>query len=475
MKCVTVGLVLSAMLWANLASAQTIGTKPTPTEPAPIFGSARHSPLLGGVPTDDAVGPPIALTLADAVRRGLERNLGVLLEEQQVRAAEGRRWRQLSGLLPDAGAVMRESREKLNLAAMGFSGFPGIPSLIGPFGVFDARVMISQPVFDLSAIYDAREGAAALRAERHTYQDTRSLVVLVVSNLYLQILADSSRAEAAQVEWETADALYRLASDQNKAGVVPGIDVLRADVERQAARQRVIVAGNALAQRRSSLSRAIGLPAGQTFTVAGEIPYTPLPSFDVEQSITEAYGRREDLLSAQARVDAAMLARRAAGAEHLPSVGVAADYGQIGATPSTAEGTYAVAATVRLPIFSAGRTRARTLETDAELRQRRAEVEDLRRGISDDVRNAWRDLSAADQQVQVARNGVSLAAQALAQARDRFAAGVTNNIEVIQAQEAASAARENYISSLYTHNVARAALARALGYGENAFIQFIGG
>ena len=230
-----VGLALSVL--GCLAGAPHVEAQEPRSTMAP---RGAQSPFLGSVPaTSDAVEPSLTLSLRDVLQRGLQHNLGVLLEEQRVRQAEGTRWRLLSGLLPDVSGVIRQTREKVNLAAFGFTGFPGIPNLVGPFNVFDARVAVSQPVLDLSAVYEAKHGAAQLRAEEHSYEEARRVVLLVVTNLYLQAVAGDSRLAAARVQAETAESLYRLAVDQNAAGVVPRLDVLRADVERKAAAQRL--------------------------------------------------------------------------------------------------------------------------------------------------------------------------------------------------------------------------------------------
>jgi outer membrane protein TolC len=431
--------------------------------------------FLRGVPANEPVGPPFALSLGDAVKRGLEHNLGVLLEEQEMRSAESARWRHLSGLLPDVHAILRDSQQKVNLAAFGFTGFPGVPPIIGPFNVFDVRLGVSQPIFDWSAVQQAHEGTATVRAAEHAYQDARNLVVLVVANLYLQTLAAESRIEAAQAQLKAAESLYQLAADQKASGLVAGIDVLRADVERKAAQQRGIVAENDRARARLQLARAIGLPAAQEFTLPDRMTYTPVAALDVTAAMALALGKREDVLRAQSRVDAATAAVQSARADRLPSVHLQADYGQIGATVGTAAPTYSVSANVHVPIFDKGRTLALVHEREAELAERKAELADLQNGVSYDVQLALRDVSAAAEQVEVAKSGADLAAQALAQAQDRFRAGVASNIEVVQAQQAEAAARESHIASLYAHNVAKAALARAIGLGEQDFAGFLGG
>ncbi|MGE3490127.1 MAG: TolC family protein [Vicinamibacterales bacterium] len=468
----TVGLGLVIALSAAPLSAQE-GLRAASGGPAP--SGPTRSPFLGSVPATDIAGPPLALSLSEALRRGLERNLGVLLEEQRVRTAEGARWRQLGGLLPDISGRIYEQREKVNLAALGFSGFPGVPQVIGPFNVFDARLSVSQPVIDTSAVFEAKAGAAGLRAERYGYQDARDLVMLVVSNLYLQAVAAESRIDAARSQLDTAESLYQLAVDQNRAGVVPRIEVLRADVERKAASQRRIVADNEGARARSALAQAIGLPFQQQFSIADPMPYSPAAAVDVDLAMSAAYLRRADFLQAQARVAAASAALSAARADRLPRLTFDGNYGWIGTDPSTALSTFSVAANVRVPIFSAATTKARTIESDAELRRRQTELEDLRGRISYEIQTSLRDLNAAAELVAVAQSAVDLAAEALTQARDRFAAGVATNVEVIQAQEATVAAREGRIASLYSHNVAKAGLARAIGVGERDFSGFMGG
>lgn len=470
-KIVGLGLVIAS--GAVPLSAQTVlrlGSAAQEGLSAPIPG-----PVLGGVPASVAAGPPLSLSLNEALRRGLDRNLGVLLEEQRVRTAEGARWRQLGGLLPDVSGRIYGLRQTVNAAALGFGDFPGVQQIIGPFNVFDARLSVSQPVIDTSALFEAKAGAAGLRAARYGYQDARNLVMLVVSSLYLQAVAAESRIDAARSQLDTAESLYQLAVDQNRAGVVARIEVLRGDVERKAASQRRIVAENEGARARSALAHAIGLPFDQQFVIADPMPYSTAPAVDVGVALSAAYAQRPDVLQARERVAAANAALSAARTDRLPRLTVDGNYGWIGAEPSTALSTFSVAANVRVPIFSAGVTKARTIESDAELRRRQAELEDLRTRVSFEIQTSLRDLSAADELVAVAQSAVDLATETLTQARDRFAAGVATNVEVIQAQEAVVAAREGRIASLYSHNVAKAALARAIGVGAQDFSGFMGG
>jgi outer membrane protein TolC len=430
---------------------------------------------LGGVPSGQATSEVLALSLNDAIDRGLEQNLGLRLSEQGMRSAQAARWQALSNLLPNLIARTSESSQQTNLKALGFSGFPGIPAIVGPFSVFDARLYASQSILNFSALRSARAASENLRAARSSYQDARDVVVLVVTELYLQAVAGSARIDASRAQLNTAQALYDRAVNLRSAGMVPGIEVLRAQVELEAHKQRLIFFRNEFEKQKLNLARAIGLPAGQPFKLAGEIPYTPPPALSLESALDEAYRSRSDYQSAAALVSAAEAAKRAALAERLPSVSFDGQYGDIGPTIANSHGAYAVAASLNIPIFQAGRVRADVLAADALLQQRKSELESLRSGIDFELRAAFLDLQAAGQQVQVASSARALANQQMAQAQDRFSAGVTSNIEVVLAQEALAGANENYISSLYACHSAKASLARALGATEKYVKQFLGG
>jgi outer membrane protein TolC len=434
-----------------------------------------RNPFLGGVPPGGAAGEPLALSIADAINRALEHNLGVLLSDSAANRERGARLVALSQLLPAFGGRLTETRETINLAIFGFPLPPGVPSLVGPLNVFDARVFLSQSIFDLGAINDARAAEHRLSAARFSYKSARDLVVLVAANAYLQALAASARAESARAQLQTAQALSTQATDLKQSGLIAGIDVLRAQVQASTEQQRVTAAENEFEKAKLQLARLIGLPVGQVFTLVDELPYTPVPEMTLEQALDRAYKTRPDYQAALERVHSAEAARAAAIGSGLPSIKVTADYGEIGLSPGDARGTYSVAGTLSVPVFQGGRVRGRLLEADADLRDRRAEADDLKAGIYYDVRTAFLDLQASSQQLDVATRARELSNSELTQARDRFAAGIASNIEVIQAQEAVALANEQYIGGLYAFNVSKAALARALGVAEQAVRQYLGG
>jgi outer membrane protein TolC len=451
------------------ASRGTVGPVAMPrADPSSLF--------MGGVPQGELSPDPVPLGLREAIDRGLEHNLGVLLQEQGLVSARGSRWESLSGLLPDVSARVGEARRVTSLAEFGFTTFPGITSrTIGPFDVFDTRVVVSQPVLDISALHSARAGRANVTAAQHDVKNAREMVVLVVANLYLGAIAADARLDTARAAVETADALERLTADLKTAGIAAGIDVLRAQVQQQAERQRLVAAENDAAKTRLQLARAIGLPPGQAVTLTDTLPYAPLQRLTLENALARAYSARPDYLAAQAILEAAEANDRAAHTAFLPSLRVDGEVGRVGITASDTELVYGLSASVRVPVFERGRQQARIAQADAELERRRALAADLKGRIDLEVRSAFLDVNAAEQALEAARVGRDLANQQLVQSRDRLSAGVAGSLEVVQSQEAVAAANDNYTLALYAHNIAKATLARAIGVAEDATKAYLGG
>jgi outer membrane protein TolC len=433
------------------------------------------SPFGGGVPQGTATAETLQLTVRDVIRRSLQYNLGVLLSEQELSHAGGTRWVALSQLLPNLNAHVTESRQRINLEAFGFnpSNF-GLSSVVGPFNTFDARVTLSQALVDFRASHETRSETHNVEAARYSYKSARDVVVLVAANGYLQVLAADARAQSARAQLQTSQTLYQQALDLKQNGIVAGIDVVRAEVRLNGDRQRVTVSQNEFEKTRLELARIIGLPVGQAFALSTDLPNVPVPDLTLEQALAQAYRDRPDYLAAQERVKAAEASRAAAFSEQLPSVRVNADYGAFGLTASNSVATYTLAGSVVIPIFQGGRTQGHLAEADADLRQRRAEAEDMRSQIYYDVRVAFFDLQATGEQLQVATRSRELANQELTQARDRFAAGVANNLEVVQAQQSVATADEQYIDALLGYDVSKAVLARSLGDAEAAVERILG-
>ena len=459
---VTAADVLPAHAQPPAPSTLTVRTQPT-------------SPFLGGVPSGTASGQPVALTLFDAIKRALEHNLGVLNAEESVGRTQGARWNALGDLLPNVGGRVGETRQTINLAAYGFPVAAGGSPLVGPFNVFDARVSVSQSVFDLRAINAAKAASHQVAAAKLNVRSARDLVVLVAGDLYLEALAAQARVDSAQAQVQTAQTVFDQARTLKESGIVAGVEVLRAEVQLGTEQVRLTGAKNTLELAKLQLARAIGLPPGQSFTMDPTVPDLPGTELTLDEALERAYRTRPDYLAAIERLRAAEADRQAAVGEWLPSVRVNADYGKIGNTVGDAMGTYALSAGVNVPIFNGGRTKGRVMQADADLKMRRSEVEDLKSGIDYSVRSTFLELQATSEQLKVATRSRELAAQQLTQARDRFAAGVASNIEVVQAQEAVAASNEQYISAFYANNIAKALLARDLGEAETRAFQIFGG
>ncbi len=462
------------------AAAQPITTPPPPGQPP------RSSPLAippgsfqGGIPTGTLTDSSLTLNVVSVITRALEHNLGVLTAEHSLGKAEGARWRALSGLLPNVNARVAETRQTINLAAFGFSSgpdtpFANIPTLVGPFNVFDARIFLSQSILDLGALNSARAEAHNVEAARLTFKSARDFVIHVAGNLFVQVLAASARADAARAQQETARTLHQQALDLKQGGIIAGIDVLRAEVQLSTQTQRTTIADNELEKTKLQLARVIGLPLGQRFTLDPTSPELPVADLSIDGAVALAYKSRPDYQAALERISAAEAMRRSIAGEALPSVRVNADYGEIGLSPSDARATFAVTGAVNVPIFQGGRTKGRRLEAEADIRSRRAEAEDLKGAIYYEVRGAFLDLDATGKQLALANKTRDLAGQQLTQARDRFAAGIANNVEVVQAQDAVAIATEQFITATYGYELAKGALVRGVGTSED-FLRLLGG
>jgi len=481
--------VIAGAAWLLSLGIPLYGQNSTPENPSPSspsYSGAQSGPpsvlstvpgqFSGSVPEGTATSTVLPLSFKDAIDRGLRNNLGVLLQNDTTLALRGEKWKELSDLLPHLSAYANQSVEQIDLAALGFRfNFPGVPNVIGPIGVFQTGVSLSQTVFDYHSIERTRGARENEKAGQLSVKNAREIVVLAVGNSYLLTLAGAARVDTAQAEVQTAQALYDKTSDQQKAGTSPFIDTLRAKVELQTRQQQLIVARNDFAKEKLTLARVIGLPPGQEFELTTQEPYQPLATTGVEEDLRRAYMTRPDYLAAASQVRAAEEMRRAATAEHYPSLDVAGDYGAAGVNAGISHGVFQVGATLNIPITAGGRTHADVLQAEASLRQSRQQLENLRGQIDYEVRTALLDLTAAADQVEVARSSVDLAGQTLTQARDRFTAGVTDNLEVVQAQETVASANESYISSLYAHNLAKVELAKAIGFAEEGVKQYLQG
>jgi outer membrane protein TolC len=412
-----------------------------------------------------------ALTLRDAVARGLEYNLGAVNLTALVQQARGQRRAARSSLLPTVVGDLTATREQVNLGAMGIrftSMIPGFsfPTVVGPFNIVDLRARLSQSVLDLTAWNNYRAAKATVRADELSVEDARDLIVLAVGGAYLQTTTAAARVESARAQLETANALYQQNAQRQAVGLVAQVDVDRSQVQALTQQQRVISLQVEFAKQKINLARMIGLPPTDGYDLANGVSYETASPPALDDALRQAQERRADLKAAAAQVDAAERALAAARAQRLPSVSVNADVGAIGSGPSDARRTFAIVGNVRVPLWLGGRTEGQIDQAEAVVSQRRAELEDLTTQVEGDVRKAYLDLQAVASQVEVADRSRQVARETLDLTRLRFDAGVTDNVEVIQAQEALANAELDYINSVFAHNVAKLSLSRALGQAE---------
>ncbi len=436
-----------------------------------------QNPYLGSTPTR-ATGTTIQLSLEGAIQRGLRYNLGLIESNQASADVRASRLRALSTLLPQLSFDGRQDYESISFKEIGLKlppipGFPGLPSTTG-FGYQDARISLTQSLYsaELHSQYQAQKNAE--KASVLSTRDSRDVVVFAVGTAYLQVIASAARLETARAQLASARELDRQTANQVKSEVSPEIDSLRAQVERQSAEQRVMNAEDQFEKDKLTLARITGLAIDQDFVLTDALNYRPVTELTKESAIENAFRSRADLASAAASVRAAEFSLRAEKAQRLPSVSIQADYGGGGSNIGNFNQVYTLAASVSVPLYTGGRISADIQQAQADLARREAEYADLKGRVAYDVRVAWLDLTASDSSAKVAERNKMLADRALTQSRDRYANGVTNYLEVVEAQETAVAASENHIQSLYSFNVAKIALARAMGASESRLHELLG-
>jgi outer membrane protein TolC len=436
----------------------------------------QQATFQGSVPTGVTSSTPPALTLQDAIDRGLRTNLGLLLSGQASEMARAERMRSLSALLPQVTGAVSENAQQIDLITRGINfHLPGFstPAVVGPFDYTDARASASASVFDYSLRKSYRAAQEGERAAQLSLKDARDLVVQSVANAYLLVIAGSSRVQALRAQVQTDQAIYDRTTDQKRAGTTAAIDVLRARVQLEQEQQELIAQENQVAKDKLALGRVIGLPSGQQFTIADTAPYSALAAMTPDQALRTAYEQRADFQSAKASARAAEDSVNAARGERYPSLGVTGDYGDIGTTLNSSHGTFTFQAFAKFNIFDGGRISGDIVQAQAALKQRQDELADLSGQIDYQVRAALLDMQSAADQVAVARSNLDLSNQTLTQARDRFTSGVTDTIEVVQAQGSVAVANDNLISALYAHNLSKVELARALGATEERIQKFM--
>ncbi len=455
---------LACSLSAAAAAAQAPPNQPSGPTAASFSGS---------VTAGQATAQAIDLSLDDAIQRGLKNNLGVILSATQTEQVRGQRLSQLQTLLPSVTFNAQEAVSQVDLAAEGLR-IPGFPTIIGPFGYTDLRASLNLSLLDLKSLHDYLAARHNFAAAQLSAQDARDMVILTVGNAYLLVLADQARVASVDAQVATSKLSLDQAVARHDAGTAPRLDELRAQVDYQSLQQQSIVARNGLEKDSLALARTIGLPLDQQFNLTDKVPYAAFDQLDVDAAIRDARANRKDLAAMVQQTQAAQEERKAATADRLPTVKFAGDYGDIGVNVRHSHGTGDASGTLNVPLFKEYGLRGEAQQAQAQLDTRKAQLSDANAQVDADVRDALLDIASAQQQVQVAGSSVELAAEALSEAQQRYANGVSDNLAVSQAEQSVAQANDQYVASLYRHNVAKLNLARALGAAQD-YRKYLGG
>lgn len=454
--CVVFAALAVLVLGGVVAGAQT----------APTAAGISPQSYEGSVPEGTATAQTMELTLDDAIQRGLRNNLGIILSGTQTAAARGERLTQLQQLLPSIDGTFSETLTQVDLAAEGIR-FPGIPTVIGPFGYTDIRAYLTWSLLDVKSLRNYMAAKHNFTAAQLSAADARELVILTVGNAYLLVVADETQVESAQAQVTTSKVSLDQAVANHEAGTAPKIDELRARVDYQTLVQQLIRAQNALEKDRLALARTIGLPLDQKFNMADRVPYQAFDQIDLDAALKQAHLNRKDLAAMVEQTTAAELQRKAATAERYPTIKVNVDYGAIGVNIGNSHGTVDATGAFSVPLFKEYGIRGDEQQAQSTLDTAKAELSDKSAQIDADVRDALLDIQSSQKQVEVAKSNVDLAAEAQSEAQQRYKAGVSDNLAVSQAAQSVAQANDRYVSSLYRHNVAKLSLARAVGAAGN--------
>jgi outer membrane protein TolC len=440
--------------------------------PPPVAGPSPQS-FQGSQTVGEATAQTLDLTLDDAIQRGLKNNLGVILSATETDSARGQRLSQLQSLLPTVDGSFKDTVTQVDLAVYGLR-FPGIPNVIGPFGYQDLRGSLNWSLVNVNSLRSYLASRHNFNSSQLSAEDARDMVVLTVGNAYLLAVADESQITSVSAQVVTSKVSLDQAVANHEAGTAPMLDELRARVDYQQLQQQLIVAQNALDKDKLALARTIGLPLAQKFNLSDKAPYQAFDELDVDATIRQAHANRKDLAAMVEQVKAAEQQRKAATADRFPTLTVAGDYGDIGTNLSHSHGTEDLTGTLSVPLFAEFALRGEAEVAQSTLDTDKAKLSDQNAQVDADIRDALLDIASAQKLVEVARSSVELAMEALSEAQQRYKNGVSDNLAVSQAEQSLAQANDQYVSSLYRHNVAKLSLARALGAGQN-YKNYLGG
>jgi outer membrane protein TolC len=416
---------------------------------------------------------PYRLTLREAIEKGLQANLSVLVAGTRIKEAEGTGVRRMSAaLLPRVRGESYANFQNRNLRAFGIS-IPGLPTLVGPFSNYDFRVAADQNIFDLQSYRSWKASEHAVAASKMDYQDARDLIIRSIAGLYLDAQSAAARADAAQSRVNDSEALYRLAKSKHDAGTATGVDLLRSQVQLANDQQALLAAQNQHKQALLVLARNLGISPATPLELAEPLRFQPMTLPRPENLVPSALLARADYLSLASQRQELVEQQRASHARYFPKLSINGNYGELGRSIGGVQGTGLIQGQIDFTFFDRDR-KGEAQELASRVERVDDQISDLRRGIEQDIREALLNLESTSQQVAVAQQGQELAQRELQLTQDRFRSGVTNNVEVVTAQDELARAQENYILAVSGYVDAKFALARAAGGTEKSIVQYLG-
>jgi outer membrane protein TolC len=436
----------------------------------PVLLWAADEPTETQGNTVPAVQSLLQLSLKRAVEVAVSRqgNANILMADEAVHQAQARSAQARAAFLPDAEGAASEQSSIKSLGQLGVTKIPlpfglKIPEVVGPYNIIDIRANGTE-TFDFSAIRRFQASRSGVRTAKSEQRNTDNAVATLVAKTYLAALHAEADYEAVHADVTLAQALLKQAETQKAAGTGTGIEITRARVQLSNEQQRELVSENERRKARFELLRAIGARLDTEIQLTDKLSYIPVETMTIDQARAEALRSREDLKAQQGHEDTARLTASAVTWERLPSITGFGDYGTTGAgggSPLLPTRDYGLA--LRVPVFDGGRRDARRSEAVSQFREEQVRTRDLREQIELELREALDSLNSAKGQMQIAEEGLALADSELAQARRRYEAGVTNGIEVTDAQTRLERARDNQIAALFNYNLARIDLGQATG------------
>jgi outer membrane protein TolC len=427
--------------------------------------ATTHAAFAGTLLTD-------TLSMDEAISKGLQANVNVLMAGTKVNEADGSRERRISSYLPHVHIETPIAYQTRNLKAQGIS-FPGVPSVVGPFTSYDFRVYGDQTIFDLQSYHSIKASEKDQTARWDDFEDARSQVIRQIAVNYIVAEYAAAKVETAETIVRTSEALDKLAINQRETGVADGLDVLRAKVQLANDRQILLVAKNSFQQTLLVLARSIGVDLSTHLDLSDKLVFKKLEAPQIEQAIKAALESRPDFRSLFSQRDSLEEQLKSSRSRYLPKIIVSGNYGGSGQQINDIEPSGVIQANLVMTLFDMD-MKGERLELESRLKRVEQQIADQRLGVEQDIREALLNLDSADEQVVVAKDGLELAEKELQFASDRFKYGVTNNIEVIKAQDSLSRALDNKLSALAQHAEAKIALAKALGNTEKIYRLFLG-